>query len=119
MGLNAVLKDKGRTISQEKSEVRIEGTKQRITSQSVQFKCRLEMVKSSEASDQGYHRTAVRPRIMVGKRTELRANQSIEILSPQIHGNDEWVEYSIDGDPEPYRKKKSVVGWEANLVRVA
>lgn len=118
MGLNASFPDKGRILSQSETAVRIEGTKQHVPETGDEFRCRLEMNKETEGSDQGRRRGIVRPSVIVGRKVRLDGKHDIAIKSKEVHGHEDWVRYSIDGDPEPYRKKTTVIGWEAYIVRV-
>lgn len=118
MALGSVLRDKARTISQSGETTRVEGKKVRVPVESDWFRCRLEKVKESEGADQGYRRKVTRPKIVVSRKALLTSEMQVDIISKEVHRSSDPVRYSVDGDPEPYRKRNRVIGWEAFLIRV-
>jgi hypothetical protein len=118
MALGGALVDKARTVDVDSNPVRVEGEFQRNTVYGPWFRCRLDHGREQEGTDQGRIRGVVRPRLIVSRKVRLKGDQRLEIISKQVHGHAGAVVYNIDGNPEPLRKKRTVIGWEAGLVKV-
>ena len=131
MSLGAALTDKARVIGRGTGPkpTRIEGTKVTKPEEGEWFKCRLELPKEDEgAEDSGRFRRQVTPSLMLGKRNlkgeknVVRGRDQIRVKSNQIleqtgGAEDEWT-FEVKGRPEPIRKRRAVIGYQVNLVKV-
>lgn len=117
MALGAALVDRGRLVRREKTATEIDGEKQYKDAEPEKapwFRCRLQMVKGSEQQQDGRRRRVVRPTLLLGRKTTLVKGDQVEIKCKQLFG-DELQLFTIDGDPEPLRKRRTVIGFEATL----
>lgn len=121
MALTSALKDRARTIRREAAGVRVQGMTPRAPTSSQWFKARLELPANSEQTDaQGGRRKQVkRPTLMLGVKdldrnpVVIKAEEQIEVDSEEL-GRAIW---RVSGDPQPIRKKKRLIGWQATLER--
>jgi hypothetical protein len=124
MGLNAVLKDKARIIERRPLPVKVNGRTTFTTVTHPWFKARVQMPKKPRTADPagGRQRNEVRPVLIYGLKDEegspvvVTTEVIVEVLSPELGENS--THYRVDTDPEPYRKKKKVIGYETSIVRI-
>lgn len=84
------------------------------------FRCRFQLLKGVETQEQGRRRRVVRPMLLIGRRNVLIKGDKVKIRSKQqdflaLYGTEEPI-FQVNGDPEPLRKRRTVIGWEASLV---
>jgi hypothetical protein len=130
MAIGAVLVDRARVIERLAAGVKVEGTTMTATSSSAWFRARLFLEGSPERREQGERKKVVAtPQLMFAMKDEngelisglddsfptaVLAKSKVEVNSAQL-GRSVWF---VTGDPQPIRKKRSVIGWLANLERV-
>lgn len=125
MALSSALVDRARRVRNEATPRRVEGTTTFATVTGAWFKARLTVPAAPEADDaQGSHRrTVARPTLLLGVRDRegnrlepgfLSADDKVEVDSRQF-GRGVW---EVTGDPEPLRKKRRVIGFQATLAKV-
>src|SRR4051812_40665188 len=120
MAFTAVLVDQARMVSRAKAGPRVEGTTRLVTTQGPWFRARLFLADAPQDTSDGRPRTVASPQLLYGLRdldgngVLLNANQRVEVASAQL-GNALW---ELTGDPEPIRKRRSLIGYQANLTRV-
>lgn len=122
MGLGAALVDRARPLTKEPIATRVEGTTQMTTVAGSWFKARLFLTAGREDSGaQGSYVRAVQgPQLMYALRDSegepivLNFDDKVEVDSPQL-GRAVW---RVVNQPEPIRKKRSLIGGLANLERV-
>lgn len=122
MALGSALVDRARRIVKEPATSRVEGTTIFEDVPGPWFRCRLFLTGDPESDDdqRSRRRTPRRPTLLVGRRDtegnviELRADERLEVNSPQL-GRAVW---HIDGEPEPLRRRRSVIGWQVAVSRV-
>lgn len=123
MGLAAVLVDRARTIRKE-AGARVEGRSANVTVEGAWFKARL-MLDTAEAQEsvdtgRGRRATVPRPQLLYGVgdleggTVDVFASDQIEVFSVEL-GSAIW---RVTGDPQPIRKKRRVIGWQAGLERL-
>lgn len=121
MALNAVLVDQARVIRQEGSALKVRGATVFTPSRSQWFKCRLTLPAAQESVDPGYRRRVVLvPTLLYGMRDkdglpiDLSIEDRLEVSSREL-GQTLW---DVVSAPEPLRKKRRLLGWQATLRRV-
>lgn len=122
MGLNSALVDRARVINKRAAGRVVDGTTIYGETEGEWFRCRLELGRETETldpatSERSVHRTPslmVALRDLAGDPVELNVEQRLEIESREL-GNQLWDVLSA---PEPMRKKRKVIGWQATLRRV-
>lgn len=121
MGINSVLVDQGRTLTNSSTIKRVEGTTRVTQVAGTWFRCRLFLAGGMEMTDSGGHpRTVPAPQFLYGLRdstgqpVNLNADQRLEIESVEL-GTAVW---QLTEDPEPLRKKRAVLGYLGTLRRV-
>lgn len=121
MALGSALVDKARVHRRAKTNAKLQGTKALIDlPPSEWFRCRLTIPKGSETHEEGRHKRSKTPELTVNKRdikgklVDIQAGDKLEIQSREF-GN---VSYEVAGDPEPIRKRRSIIGWMLNLSKV-
>jgi hypothetical protein len=84
------------------------------------FRCRITLPKGSETHEEGRHKRRTQPTLLVGKYDKkgkivsIKAGDDVEVVSNQ-HGT---VRYQVAGDPEPLRKRRSIIGWQCAITKV-
>jgi hypothetical protein len=93
------------------------------------FRARLELPNEDESSqDSGYRHRQVLPTLMLGKRDSkgksvaIKGKDQVLVKSNQIKEQtggveDEWL-FEVKGRPSPIRKRRAVIGYMCNLVKV-
>lgn len=121
MGLTGALVDRARTITRDSTGVKVEGTTLLTDTHSAWFKARLFLDQASERKEQGERAKAVStPQILIAYRDEfgelvvVDSDMKLEVESPEL-GTALW---RIQGQPQPIRKKRPVIGYLATLERV-
>lgn len=122
MALGAVLVDRARAIVRAPTGVRVEGTRQYGTVEGAWFRARLTLPPQPETQEPagGRRRVEKRPTMLYAKLDEngepvlLNVEMIVEIDSRELGR----AFYQLDVDPEPLRKKRTVLGWEVALRRV-
>lgn len=121
MGLGAALVDQARRVRTATSGARVEGGSPIVTAQGPWFPARLEMQAAPELAGLGAGGGPVRvepaPTLIYRPQpadTMPRPSDRIEVDSPEL-GRAIW---RVTGEPEPWRKKRRVIGYRANLERI-
>lgn len=121
MGLGVALVDRARIIVNQSSGVKVQGTTVFAPTPHAWFKARLTLAAASEGTDDAStRRTTRQATLMTGVRDEsretlvLRSSDRIEVDSKALGR----ATYEISGDPEPIRKKRTLIGWTMNLALV-
>jgi hypothetical protein len=121
MGLGGALVDRARPVRRAAAGLRVEGRTQYGEARGPWFRCRLEL---PAAAEQGGVPTGVRPvptsptllyetRDEEGDPLRLTNQERLEVVSKEL-GSEEW---EITGDPQPIRKRRTLIGWQASLRR--
>lgn len=122
MALGTALVDRAVIVRQVASTERVEGTTLLAPVRSEVFKCRLFVPLASEGPDEsrGYRRAMSYPQMLFAK-ADLRGdpvtllfNDQVEITSKEQGGLTRW---KVNGEPQPLRRKRSVLGFLVNLER--
>lgn len=133
MALGSALVDKAETLRREAEtegegeEVWVDGEKQfvpaeksNVPSPKKTFRCRFQEIKGSEQQQDGRRRRVVRPSLLWGRKMVLQKGDKVRVFFKQK----QWVEkygesavFQVDGDPEPLRKRRTIIGFEATLVK--
>jgi hypothetical protein len=119
--IGSALVDRARIVERESTGQKVEGTTLMSPTHSAWFKCRLFLESASERKEQGERRKVVAtPQVLCALRDEngelvvIEAEMRMEISSTEL-GTATW---NVSGDPEPIRKKRSLIGWLASIERV-
>jgi hypothetical protein len=121
MSLRSALVDRAYQRRQAADTKKVEGRTLRVTTESPPIRARLEVNPATERADEGGRvTTEPRPRLMThhrdedGNVVEFSNSDRLRVVSKEL-GEHIW---EIDGEPDPIRKKRRVIGWELNLHRV-
>lgn len=121
MAFGSALVDKARLVRQTTSGTKVEGTTQYVDHEGEWFKARLELPNAPEGQvNPSRKRVVVKPtlltktRDLAGEPIEFRASDRIEVESKQF-GNTLW---EAAGDPQPLRKRRTLLGWQLEMRRV-
>lgn len=122
MALGAALVDRARLIEKVASDVKVNGRTTFTEVRTAWFRARLTLPRSPETvgPSGAYKRVEMRPTLLYGPRDSehnpvvVTTEKVIEVDSPELGR----LFYMIDADPEPLRKKRRVIGYEAPLKRV-
>ena len=114
--------DRARVLRKVAGPMKVEGRRLHQTVEGEWFRCRLFLEGATEDQDAGWGRrkTVARPQMMCGVRDvagnaiEIRASDEILITSPEL-GEARW---KVNGDPQPIRKKRPVIGFLVELERL-
>lgn len=129
MALGAALTDRAKIVGKKVGTQRIEGTKVAADIEGEWFRARLELPSEDESpEDSGRRRRQVLPTLMlrkrdiVGGRVVIKGKDRVLVKSNQIEeqtdgAEDEWL-FEIKGRPSPIRKRRAVIGYMCNLVKV-
>jgi hypothetical protein len=120
MALGAALVDRARLIASEPTGERVEGTTYFAPMEGEWFRARLFLPAAQEGPDQprGYRRAISHPQLMFGMRdaagelVRLHFNDRVLVQSVE---QDVYSVWKVNGEPQPIRKKRSMIGWLANL----
>lgn len=122
MGLNAVLVDRARVVTKASTGKRVEGTTRVATVHGAWFRARLFLEGAPEAAPSARRRqhTTASPQLMFAIRDSngdpvlVTADLQLEIESAQL-GHKVW---QVTGDPQPIRKKRTVIGFLGDVRRL-
>lgn len=123
MALTAALVDRARLVRLEPLPERVMGKTRHAPVREEWFKCRLELPaapETQEAPPWSKRRVVRTPTLMFGIRDVkggplvLSVEDRVEVVSKQL-GSSEW---EIISAPEPFRKKRKVIGGQVTLRRV-
>lgn len=115
MSLNAVLVDRARVVSKASTGKRVEGTTRVATVHGAWFRARLflEGAPESPPTARLRQRTTASPQLMFalrderGENVKVTADVQLEVESAEL-GHEVW---RVTGDPQPIRKKRSLIGY--------
>lgn len=120
MALGSALVDRARLVVSAPTGRRVEGASEFSLETGEWFKARFTLP-YADMSRSGGREKDVAPTLMCGVRDVtgvaiegLSSEAFVEVLSPQTLGPDP-VRYTVDGDPQPIRKKRRVIGYEVRL----
>ena len=120
MGLVGVLVDNARTVERRAAGQRVEGRTIYGTATGPWFKCRLTLPSALETDAEVVRPVQIVPTVLYGIRDEngdvviLHNDVRLEVGSKEL-GDSVW---DVVGEPEPLRKKRRVIGWQATIRRV-
>lgn len=117
--------DRARVISREPSSVKVEGRTQYAAVTREWFRCRVQLpplpVRSGPGTS-GAKRTEKKPSLMFdikdlrGDPVTVTFQDRLEVKS--VEQGMDTVVFELDSDPQPIRKKRKVIGYEATMKRV-
>jgi hypothetical protein len=124
VGLNTALVDLAR-IHRRAPAQKVAGRTQFAPITSAWFRARVDQRTNPETRNQpsGQPRVTKQPRLMYalrdteGRDTTVNASDFVEVAPSDPHLDAAW--YQVEGDPDPIRKKRRVIGWEVTLKRLA
>lgn len=122
MALGSALVDRARSIRNASTGAKVEGTTIVAPVAGDWFRCRLTLPQQPEAPDQqdGRRRVEQRPSLLFeplderGQTINLTVEDYIEVDSPEL-GRFTFI---LSADPEPLRKRRTVLGYEVAIRRV-
>ena len=120
MGLQSVLVDRARPLRKVVGSQRVEGTTVVEAQTGDWFRARLTLPEAAEQTQNGRKVTMPSPSLLYslkdteGNPIELAAQDRVEVESVQL-GSHVW---QVTGDPKPIRKKRTLLGYRAQLKRV-
>ena len=123
MGLGSACVDRARPVRRAAAGLRVEGRTQYGETKGPWFHCRLELPAAGEQAGgvTGMRPVITEPTLMYVPRDEegdelhLTNQDRLEVVSREL-GSEDW---ELTGDPQPIRKKRTLIGWQAALKRVA
>lgn len=119
MGLRAALVDRAYRIRKEPRSKRVEGSTVFVSGESEAVRARLSVTAAGERTEDGRVLTEPQPtlivykRDLIGRELDWKATDRIRVESREL-GNHE---FEVQGDPQPMRKKRSIIGWQITLRR--
>lgn len=122
MGLGGALVDRARPVRRTDAGLRVEGRTQYGEAKGPWFRCRLELPAAGEqgAAPTGVRPVLTEPTLMYEPRDEegdplhLTNQERVEVVSREL-GSELW---ELTGDPQPIRKRRTLIGWQAQLRRL-
>jgi hypothetical protein len=122
VGLQAALVDRARVVTKRQRGARVEGRTQYGNAYGPWFRCRLQLAQAPETVDPvtGVRPVASEPLLLYGVRDAdgnppaLTNQVRVQVDSHEL-GTGLW---DVTADPEPLRKKRRVLGFQAQLRRV-
>lgn len=124
MALGVALVDRARVRTNVASNYRVEGSTVMLPTTGPEFRCRLTLPQAGKSAGAGGSRARVtkEPSLLLGlkaldgSKLELSVEDRVLVAT---QGNWETVEeWVVATDPEPLRKRKTVIGWFCSLRRV-
>lgn len=121
MALRSALVDQGYLHRRTRTVKRVGGRSLYKDNEGPMFRVRLDLGSAPENVREGRLETVPRPRLLTGKRDsegnllEFHSSDVVRVVSAQL-GEADW---EVDGDPEPLRKRRTVIGWLLNVSRVS
>lgn len=85
-----------------------------------EFRCRLDLSGTTERTKDGLTQTDPRPKLLTpakdldGNELEFLSSDQLKVVSKEL-GTAIW---EVDDDPEPLRKRRTIIGWELTIHRV-
>ena len=119
MGLKAALVDTAYRIRKSPTGEKVEGTTVFAPSESEAIPARLTLSTAGERAEDGRVLTEPQPTLIVYKRDILgqeldwRATDIIKVESRELGTH----EFEVQGEPQPMRKKRRIIGWSITLRR--
>lgn len=119
MGLRAALVDRAYRIRKQPRSKRVEGSTVFQSGESEAVRARLSITAAGERTEDGRVLTEPQPtlivykRDMVGQVMDWKATDRIRVESRELGTH----EFEVQGEPQPMRKKRSVIGWQIALRR--
>lgn len=122
MGLGAALVDRARPLRKEPTTARVEGTTRVAWTTHEWFRARLFLGGDAEGeAPQSNHKRVLRtPTLLCGRADSsgaalvIQHDDRLEVDSAQL-GRAVW---EVTGEPEPLRKRRTVIGYQLTLRRV-
>lgn len=121
MALGSALVDRAKFVRRAPTGKRVEGTKLFHDTPGPWFRCRLQMPQQQESGEGGRRRGVTVPTLTVGRRDqdggiiEFKGDDRIVVRSNQLATD---TTLQVNGDPEPIRKRRTIIGWTVTLTRV-
>jgi hypothetical protein len=123
VGLNTALVDQAR-IHRKAPAYKVAGRTQFASLTGAWFRARVEQRSNPQTRqpDSGQPRVTRQPRMMFGlldaegRAVDVKASDYVEVAPSDARLDAAW--YQVEGDPDPIRKKRRVIGWEVGLKRV-
>ena len=119
MGLRSALVDRAYRIRKSPSAKRVEGSTVFRSVESEPVRARLNLTSAGERPEDGRVLTEPQPtlivykRDLVGEELDWRSTDRIRVESRELGTHD----YEIQGEPQPMRKKRTIIGWQITLRR--
>lgn len=120
MALATGLVDRAYRLRKEASPQKVEGTTVYQSVESPSIRCRLTLNQAGERTEDGRALTEPTPTLITlvkdtaGGEVDWRPSDRVRVESVAL-GNDL---YMVDGEPEPMRRKRRIIGWSLRLRRV-
>lgn len=119
MGLRAALVDTAYRIRKSPTGEKVEGTTVFAPGESEAIPARLTLSTAAERTEDGRVLTEPQPTLLVyrrdllGQELDWKASDRIRVESEQLGDHD----FEIQGEPQPMRKKRRIIGWSITLRR--
>lgn len=120
MALGSIMVDRGYLRRRVRDTHSVQGTRRYTIAEGAQFRCRLDLGGGTERKVQERTSGEVRPRLYALLRDRdrkplvFRQDDEIRVVSNEL-GEAIW---QIEGEPQPWRKRRRVIGWELQVKRV-
>lgn len=120
MAYRSALVDKGQILRKAGTGKKVNGYTVTGVVEGELFKARLQLSSNSETTRDDKTSADVRPILNTDKKDKLgnllafRISDRIRVISREL-GTDVW---EVDGEPEPIRKKRRIIGWILQVHRV-
>lgn len=119
MGLRSALVDRAYRIRKSPKSKRVEGSTVFQATESEAVRARLSITAAGERTEDGRVLTEPQPTLIVYKKDvvgdmlDWKATDRILVESNELGTH----EFEVQGEPQPMRKKRSIIGWQINLRR--
>ena len=120
MALRSALVDQGYLHRGVKTAKKVGGRSLFKETEGPMFRVRLDVSATPQSTTDGMIREVISPRLLTGKSDsegnplEFKSSDVIRVISGQL-GEELW---EVQGDPEPLRKRRSLIGWQLNIQRI-
>jgi hypothetical protein len=120
VALGAVLVDRARVVRKQAAAARVEGTTPMVPIAHAWFRARLFLEGAPEREQEGMRRATPGPQLLYalrdtdGDAIDLHFDDRVEVDSAEL-GRAMW---RVNGEPQPIRKRRSLIGHLATLERV-
>lgn len=116
--------DRARLVSREPSKVKVEGRTQMAAVNYEWFRCRITLppLPRTQGPNSGSARVQTKPAMLFatidlsGDPVKLTISDTVEVRS--VEQGYDTVLFELDGEPQPIRKKRKVIGQEVTIRRV-